>query len=85
VEWTQENVIEFIELYKRKEIIWDPKQPMHFNKIKKQDAWEELGKEMNRTVDEYECKKKMENLLSSLRREKMKMRKSSGTGKGEYF
>jgi hypothetical protein len=26
----------------------------------------------------------MEILLSSLRREKMKMRKSSGTGKGEY-
>ena len=56
---------------------------MHFNKIRKQDAWEELGKEMNRPVDE--CKKKMENLLSSLRREKMKMRKSSGIGKGEYF
>jgi hypothetical protein len=56
---------------------------MHFNKIKKQDAQEELGKEMNRPVDE--CKKKVENLLSSLRREKMNMRKSSGTGKGGYF
>jgi len=44
---------------------------MHFNKIRKQDAWEELGKEMNRPVDEF--KKKTENLLSSLRREKMKM------------
>jgi len=29
---------------------------MHCNKIKKQDAWEELGKEMKRLVDE--CKKK---------------------------
>jgi hypothetical protein len=83
MEWTQESVIEFIELYKRKEIIWNPKHPMHFNKIRKQDAWEELGKEVNRPVDE--CKKKMVNLLSSLRREKMKMRKSSRSGKGEYF
>jgi hypothetical protein len=80
VKWTQESVIELIELYERKEIIWDTK---HFNKIRKQDAWEELGKEMNRPVDE--CKKKMENFLSSLRWEKMNMRKSSGTGKGEYF
>jgi hypothetical protein len=72
---------EFIELYKRKAIMWDPKHPMHFNKINKQVAWKELGKEMNRTVDE--CKKKIENLLSSFRREKMKIRKSSGTGKGE--
>jgi len=82
MEWTQENVIEFIELYKRRDVIWDPKHPMHFNKIRKKDAWEALGKETNRPVDE--CKKKMENLLSSLRREKMKMRKSGGTGKGEY-
>jgi hypothetical protein len=44
MEWTQENVIELIEIYKRKEITWDPKHPMHFNKIKKKDAWEELEK-----------------------------------------
>ena len=83
MEWSPESAIELIELYKRKEIIWDPKHPMHFNKIRKQDAWEELGKEMNRPIDE--CKKKMQNLLSSLRWEKMKMRKSSGTGNGEYL
>ena len=52
MEWTQKSVIEFIEPYKRKEIIWDPKHPMHFNKIRKQNAWEELGKERNRPVDE---------------------------------
>jgi len=52
MEWTQESVIELIELYKRKEIIWGPKHPMYFNKIRKQEAWEELGKEMNRPVDE---------------------------------
>jgi hypothetical protein len=33
MEWTQENVVEFIELYKRKE-----KHPMHLTKLKKQDA-----------------------------------------------
>jgi hypothetical protein len=43
MEWRQESVIEFIELRKRKEIIWYSKHPMHCNKIKKQDAWEELG------------------------------------------
>jgi hypothetical protein len=43
MEWVQESVIELIEICKRKEIIWDPKHPMHFNKIKKQNAWEEMG------------------------------------------
>jgi hypothetical protein len=60
-----------------------PKPPKHFNKIRKQDAWEEMGKEMNRPVDE--CEKKMEDLLSSLQKEKTKTRKRRGTGKGEYF
>jgi hypothetical protein len=81
MEWTEGSVIELIELSKRKEIIWDPKHPMHFNKTRKQDAWEELGKGMNRAVDE--CKTKMKNLLSSLRRKKMKMRRNSVKGKGE--
>ena len=48
MEWTQESVIEFIVLYIRKDMIWDPKHAMHFNKIRKQGAWEDLGKEMNR-------------------------------------
>jgi hypothetical protein len=40
MEWTQENIIDFIERYKGKEIVWDPTHPMYFNKIKKQDALE---------------------------------------------
>jgi hypothetical protein len=42
-----------------------------------------MGKELNRPDDE--CKKRMKNLLSSVRRKKMNMRKRGGTGKGEYF
>ncbi|XP_069688554.1 uncharacterized protein [Periplaneta americana] len=78
-EWTKEGVIEFIDAYRRKEIIWNPKHPSHFNKIRKQDAWEELAKEVKRPVDE--CKRKMECLLSSLRREKVKIKKSNGAGR----
>ena len=73
IERTQESAIEFIELYRRKEITWDPKHPVHCNKIKRQDAWEELGKEMKRPVDE--CKKTGE----------MKVSERSGTGNGGYF
>ena len=32
MEWTEESVIELIELYKREEIIWDPKHLLYFNK-----------------------------------------------------
>jgi hypothetical protein len=42
IEWAQESVTEFIELHKIKETIWNPKHPVHYNKIKKQDVWEEM-------------------------------------------
>jgi hypothetical protein len=51
MEWTQESVLEFIELSKRKEVIWEPKHPIHCNKVKKQSAWGELAREMKRPVD----------------------------------
>jgi hypothetical protein len=33
MEWTHERVIEFIDAYKKKQIIWDPKHPLHYSKI----------------------------------------------------
>jgi hypothetical protein len=41
MEWTQESVIDLANFIK-KEIIWDPRNPMFFNKVKKQDARGEL-------------------------------------------
>ncbi|RXG68728.1 hypothetical protein Avbf_01717 [Armadillidium vulgare] len=78
-QWSQEDSIELIEEYKKFEILWDPKHNLHYNKIKRQEAWEQVAGTINRSAEE--CKKKMEYLLSALRREKMKMRKSNVAGK----
>jgi predicted neutral ceramidase superfamily lipid hydrolase len=61
-------------------LLWDTKNPLYYNKIKKNDAWEEIAVELHTTVDE--CKKKMNALLSALRREKAKIKRSQGTGRG---
>ncbi|KAG8231516.1 hypothetical protein J437_LFUL011554 [Ladona fulva] len=79
MEWNKENTIELIEVYKKYHILWDPKHRDHYNKFRKQDAWEEIAKQIGRSVDD--CKKKMDYLLTALRREKMKMKKSTGIGK----
>lgn len=81
MEWTEETVLNFIELYRSKEILWDPQYPQYYNKVKKNDAWYEIARVMNTSPDE--CKKKMNGLLSSLRRERAKIKKSQGTGKGK--
>ena len=33
MDWTEESAIELIEVYKRKEIVWDPKHSKHFTKL----------------------------------------------------
>jgi len=60
-----------------------PKAPMHFSKIRKQDAWEVLGKEMNRPVKE--CKKENGELIVISLMGENEDEENSGTGKGECF
>lgn len=45
MEWTEESITDFINSYRNKEILWDTKNPKYYNKIKKNDAWEQLAEE----------------------------------------
>ena len=56
MEWTEEKCFELINVYQKKELLWKAKHSQHFNKIKKQDAWEEISRNLN--IDVEECKKK---------------------------
>ncbi|XP_025196112.1 uncharacterized protein LOC112595201 [Melanaphis sacchari] len=86
VDWTNENVLKLIEVYRSKEIIWNPMNKNHFNKILKNDAWNEIASELSdhisTTITANECKTKIVTILAAYRREKMKIRKSIGTGSG---
>jgi hypothetical protein len=75
MEWTKANTLHFTELYRSKEMLWNAKHPRHFNKILRNDAWEELASKLNKTAEEF--RKKMTGLLASLRREIGKMKKSA--------
>nr|CAH7753133.1 unnamed protein product [Callosobruchus chinensis] len=43
--------LELIELYKMKPEIWQATNKFYYNKLKKQDAWSEIAKNMGTTVD----------------------------------
>nr|CAH7716259.1 unnamed protein product [Callosobruchus chinensis] len=55
---------------------------LYYNKIKKYDAWVSIAEVM--ACETTEVKKKMESLLASFRREKLKGTKTIGTGKGRH-
>jgi hypothetical protein len=68
MEWTQENTLALIAVYKKMCVLWDPNHPRYYNKLHKHDAWEDVAKTMG-TVSE-ECKKKMTVLLAAFRGER---------------
>jgi hypothetical protein len=50
MEWSKECSINLIDEYKKRDVIWNPQNTEHFSKIRKQDAWEQIGKELNKSV-----------------------------------
>jgi hypothetical protein len=77
----EEKMLNLIELYKKKEVLWNPSDPDHFKKYKKEDAWQEISEDFGESAEV--CKKKIISLLSGYRREKSKIKQSQGTGKGK--
>lgn len=80
IEWTHDAIEKLIDLYRQKPELWDPKENTYHIKTKKHDAWTNISLDMGIDVDAV--KSKITSLLSSYRREKGKMKKSTGTGKG---
>lgn len=79
--WDQDRVIQLIESYREKPVLWNPKDKSYFNKIKKNDAWVELSNLYSCDMDTI--KAKMNSLLSSFRKEKaLKTKMKTLTGKG---
>lgn len=86
-DWTNENVLKLIEIYRSKEIIWNPTNKNNFNKILKNDAWNEIASELSDHISTAitlnDCRNKMVSIHAAYRRENMKIRKSVGTGSGK--
>lgn len=78
--WSNEKTLQFIELYRDKSVLWDPKNSNYYNKFSKNNAWEELATVM--AIESGDCKLKINSLQSSLRREKSRIKRSHETGTG---
>ncbi|KAJ8881633.1 hypothetical protein PR048_018119 [Dryococelus australis] len=69
MEWSKEDQIKLIDTYKQKNSDRGPENPHHFNNSRKQDAWEDIGAEMDRDVKERK-EKSGEFTVSLKKREK---------------
>lgn len=82
-EWTEDECLQLIELYKTKALLWDPKHPNYFKKSLKEESWREIACELGSYRSDVDCKNKIVSLLSSHRREKNKTKQSQSTRKGK--
>lgn len=71
MEWNNDICMKLIEGYRKLEVLWNPRDENYYNKIKKEDAWQELGIVLEKSKEE-----------GSYRREKNRVKTSYGTGKG---
>lgn len=65
--WTNDKIILLIELYKKKECIWNPKNSNHKCRNSVHDAWTDIGKKLDTSV--LKLKRKIKNLVSQFHRE----------------
>lgn len=77
MDWTNEKVMKFLELYRSHRCIWDPKHSAHKNKRKLSEAWIDIQNNMEEPCTVVELKKKKESLMSAFRAYKTKIKRSS--------
>lgn len=75
-----ETVLLLIELYQSHGLLWDTSNHDYRNKIKKNDAWEDIAKALKLPRKEIEAK--VHTLRSQFIREKKKITSSKTTGSG---
>lgn len=82
MEWSNDTTLLFIELYKTKTCLWDPKDTNYKLKSAKSNAWKDICGVVKCSPD-Y-AQKKMDSLLASFRRERNKQTKSAAKADGAY-
>ena len=83
MEWDRASILRLISLYEQKKLLWKASHAHYFNKSIRNEAWEDISQKMHIDVDA--CKKKMTSLLAAVRRERIKIKKNIGSGKGKKF
>lgn len=85
MEWTNQQVLQFLELYEQEELLWNPKHENHKNRNLTYDAWKQI--EMTMGIPLKILKKKKDVLLATYRKlaKKVESSKKSGCGTADVF
>lgn len=82
MEWTNDLIMEFIHLYEKQPVLWNPKHTNHKNRNSLNDAWLTIAREFSVDTTVDVLRKKKESLMATYRTLLKKVRYSETTGSG---
>ncbi|XP_014271404.1 uncharacterized protein [Halyomorpha halys] len=82
MDWSNEVIFEFLNLYEREPVIWNPLNSGHKDRHKIYDAWKRIQESMSVECSLNDLKKKKETLMASYRKIAQKVKKYSQIGPG---
>ncbi|KAL7644892.1 UNVERIFIED_CONTAM: hypothetical protein RMT77_004709 [Armadillidium vulgare] len=82
--WSNELVLQFLDLYENEPILWNPSHYQHKNREEIYDAWKRIRENMNVDFSVYELKKKKDSLMAAYRTIVNKQKEKNKNGDEEY-
>ncbi|XP_014361108.2 uncharacterized protein LOC106712941 [Papilio machaon] len=83
--WTNNNVLEFLDLYRKEPVLWDPKNPAHKTRSDIAAAWNRIQNSFSLNCSVVDLKKKKESLMTSFRMHMNRKKKRRGDYQPTWF
>lgn len=82
MEWSNEVIMEFLDLYEGEPSIWNPQNADHKDRNMIHDAWKRIQGSLSVECSLTDLKKKKENLMATYRKLAFKVKNSTKSGAG---
>ncbi|KAL4091218.1 hypothetical protein QTP88_025943 [Uroleucon formosanum] len=82
MEWSNDLILEFLELYEQEPCIWNPKHPQYKIRNTVYDSWENISKNLSVPYSISDLRKKKYSLMATFRKLVNKVKASKKTGSG---
>lgn len=79
-EWSNNLVLEFLELYAAEPVLYDPKHPYHKSKKMQNNAWQRIQQGFSVAMPVSELKKKKDSLMASFRYQMRRKKEAMAIG-----
>lgn len=84
MEWTNEVIMEFLDLYEQEPTIWNPLNEDRKDRNKVYEAWKRIQTRFSIECSLKDLKHKKENLMATYRKLAIKVKKTSDAGREVY-